>query len=79
MTTFAQWRSPVGRVERPRLVPNKYDIKVVDRFYAYCSAVAATKGHHDAVSRSRGKVKRTLWTIFFAGALLSYYALERLA
>ena len=52
-------------------------MKIVDRFYAYCSLDADTKGNRDAASRLRGKAKRTLWTTLFAGALVSCYLPER--
>ena len=82
MTTFAQWRSRSSRPESARceLKPRKYDIRLVDQFYAYCQAVARTEGHREeAAAKSQHATKRSIWTMLVAGSFLFYYLLERVA
>jgi hypothetical protein len=82
MTTFAHRSSPATRPARMRLqaAPKKYDIRVVDQFYAYCQAIARTERHRDeARNRSHQATKRALWTLLIAGGFLFYYLVERLA
>lgn len=81
MTTFAHWRSPSSRLTTAHLEckPRKYDIRVVDQFYAYCSAVARTDRHREAALESQYAIKHRLWTILIAASLLGYYVVERVA
>jgi len=82
MTTFAQWRSPSSRLELARLgrEPMKYDIRVVDQFYAYCQVVARTDRHRDkAHARLRHALTRSIWTMLVAGSFLFYYLMDRAA
>jgi len=81
-TTFARWDEPTGRAgfapthSRPR----KYDIRVVDRFYAYCQAVAQTDRHRDeAHARLRNTLKRSVWSMLIAASFLFYYVMDRAA
>ena len=72
MTTFAQWRSPANRFIQARLErkPRKFDIRVVDHFYAYCQAVSRTDRYRQTVARAQRAAKRTLWTMLIAGGFL---------
>ena len=81
MTTFAQWRSPSNRVATTRLdaPPRKYDLRLVDQFYVYCSAVANTDRHREAAAELEHATKRRLWTILIAAGVLGYYIVERVA
>lgn len=81
MTTFEQWRSPSNRLTAARVGrrPNKYDIRVVDQFYAYCRAVSRTDAHREDTARSQRVTKRNLLTILVTGAFLFYYLVERVA
>lgn len=81
MTTFEQWRSPSSRLTGARLErkPNKYDIRVVDQFYAYCRAVSGTDTHREEAARSQRDMTRNIWTILITGAFLCYYLVERVA
>lgn len=81
MTTFEQWRSPSNRLTAARVGrrPNKYDIRVVDQFYAYCRAVSRTDAHREDSARSQRMTKRNLLTILVTGAFLFYYLVERVA
>ena len=81
MTTFEQWRSPSSRLTGGRLErkPNKYDIRVVDQFYAYCRAVSTTDTHREVAAQSQRDMTRNIWTVLISGALLCYYLVERVA
>lgn len=81
MTTFAQWRSPLNRLETARadVAPRKYDIRVVDQFYCYCQAVSRTEEQRAAAAQSMQATKRNFLRILFVGSLLSYYVVERVA
>ena len=80
MTTFAQWRSPSGRVEaRSNVRPQKYDLRVVDQFYSYCQAVSSADAHRAAAARSHVAVKLNLWKLLIAGSFVCYYVVERVA
>lgn len=81
MTTFEQWRSPSSRLTSARFArkPNKYDIRVVDQFYAYCRAVSRTDAHREDAARSQHATKRSIWTMLISGGFLCYYIVERVA
>ena len=81
MTTFAQWRSPFGRLQADaaRVPARKYDTRVVDQFYAYCQAVARIDEHRATLSRSWAVSKRVIWIALLAGSYLFYYMMERAA
>lgn len=82
MTTFTHRRAPFVRSGQAWVAPppKKYDIRVVDQFYAYCQAVSRTAKHHDeARDRSHAATKRSLWAMLVAGSLLFYYLVERVA
>lgn len=58
----------------------KYDIRVVDQFYAYCEAVARTHRHRDeAQVQSQFATRRSIGTMVVAGSFLCYFLLERIA
>lgn len=59
--------------------PNKYDIRVVDRFYAYCHAVSSTNAHREEAARSQRATRRNIWTMLITGGFLCYYLVERVA
>jgi hypothetical protein len=81
MTDFEQWRSPSSRLTGARFErkPNKYDIRVVDQFYAYCRAVSSTDTHRKDAVRSQRAMVRNIWTVLITGAFLCYYLVERVA
>ena len=81
MTTFAQWRSPSSRLGIARIDARsrKYDLRVVDQFYVYCSAVASADRHREAAAEMQHATKRRLWTILIAAGMLGYYVVERVA
>jgi hypothetical protein len=81
MTTFEQWRSPSNRPPGVRVgrKPSKYDLRLVDQFYAYCRAVSRTDAHREDSARSQRATKRSLLTILVTGAFLFYYLVERVA
>lgn len=82
MTTFTQWRSPGSRPDPVQSggLHKKYDMRVVDQFYVYCQAVARTERHrHEAHRRAHAAVKRSFWGMIFAGSLLFYYLVDRVA
>jgi len=80
MTTFAQSRSPFGRLEAGSVrAPKKYDIRVVDQFYVYCQAVSRIEDHRETLIRSWTAAKRVVWIALLAGSLLFYYLMERAA
>ena len=81
MTTFAQWRSPGGRsaTARPEARPRKYDMRVLDHFYAYCSAVSRADRHREVADRSQRATQRHLWVIVVSAGVLGYYLVERVA
>ena len=81
MTTFAQWRSPSSRLATARLDPRpgKYDLRVVDQFYVYCSAVASADRHREAAAGMQHATKRRLWAILIAAGILGFHAVERVA
>ena len=81
MTTFAHWRSPSSRQATARLdaTPRKYDLRVVDQFYVYCSAVASADRQREAAAESQYATRRRLWTILIAATTLGYYVVERVA
>jgi hypothetical protein len=81
MTTFAQWRSPSDRLAsaRAEVRPRKYDMRVVDHFYAYCNAVALADQHRDAAAGSQQTTKRRLWAILIGASILGYCLVERVA
>jgi hypothetical protein len=58
----------------------KYDIRLVDQFYAYCQALAHAERHRDeACHRARVMARRHLWSALAGAALLFYYLVERVA
>jgi len=59
--------------------PRKYDMRVVDQFYAYCSAVARANEHREAAAESQHVSKRHLWAALILGSLLCFYFVERVA
>jgi hypothetical protein len=60
--------------------PRKYDIRVVDQFYAYCQAIAHTEKHRDeAQCWSHGAARRAIWAMLVTGSLLFYYLMDRVA
>ena len=81
MTTFEQWRSPSNRPPAARVErkPNKYDLRVVDQFYAYCRAVSRTDAVREDAAHAQRASRRNLLTILVTGAFLFYYLLERVA
>ena len=81
MTTFAHWRSPSSRlaISRPEGKPRKYDMRVVDHFYSYCSAVARADRHRDTAAESQNATKHRLWATLIVGSVLCYYLVERVA
>jgi hypothetical protein len=81
MSTFAQWRSPSSRLATARLEvrPRKYDTRVLDHFYAYCSAVSSADRHRDEATGSHQITKRRLWATLVGTSILSYYVVERVA
>lgn len=80
MTTFAQWRSPSGRLEaKPEVKPQKYDIRVVDQFYSYCKAVSSADAHRAAAAKSLVAAKLNFWKLLIAATLVCYYVVERVA
>ncbi len=82
MTTFAHRHASSARLERAWIAPppKKYDIRVVDQFYAYCQAVSHTAKHRDdAQDRAHEATKRSIWAMLVAGSLLFYYLVERVA
>ncbi len=64
-------------MSRPEGKPRKYDIRVVDHFYTYCSAVARDDRHREAAAESQHATKRHLWTILLAASVLGYCLVER--
>ncbi|HET9404910.1 MAG TPA: hypothetical protein VFO57_10050 [Burkholderiales bacterium] len=82
MTTFEQWRSPSSRMTAAGTghKPRKYDIRVVDQFYAYCQAIAHTEKHRDeARCRSHGAARRSIWTMLVTASFMFYYLMDRVA
>jgi hypothetical protein len=83
MTTFEQWQDPSSRCTTGRAARKpmkKYDIRLVDQFYAYCQALARTERHRDeAYIRSRVSARRQFWSLLVGAALLFYYLVERVA
>lgn len=81
MSTFARWHSTSSRLATPRLEvrPRKYDTRVLDHFYAYCSAVASVDRHRDATTSAQQSMKRRLWAMVIAASVLGYYVVERIA
>lgn len=66
----------MARLERK---PNKYDIRVVDQFYAYCQAVTKTSTHREAATQSQHATKRSVWIMLITGGFFCYYLVERVA
>ena len=81
MTTFAHWCSPSSRLAAARAAgkPRNYDMRVVDQFYGYCSAVARADRHRETAAESLHATKRHLWTILIGAGIFGYYLLERVA
>ena len=81
MTTFAQWRSPGSRLPAAHLGTRstKYDIRVLDHFYAYCSAIARAHRHRDEAARSQSVVRKHVLGLLIGAGMLSYYLIERVA
>lgn len=81
MTTFARWQSPSSRFAsaRPEVRPQKFDHRVLDHFYAYCSAVASADRHRAAAAGAQHTTRRRLWAMLIGASLLGYYLLERVA
>ena len=81
MTTFAHWRSPPSRLAAARVDarPRKYDLRVVDQFYVYCSAVSNADRHREAAAELQHAMKRRIWTVLIAAGMLGYYLVERVA
>ena len=81
MTTFAQWRSPSNRlaVNRTDGRSRRYDMRVIDHFYSYCSAIARADRHREAATDSQHATKRHLWAILIGAGILGYYLVERVA
>jgi hypothetical protein len=82
MTTFEQWRAPSSRlpIVSPERPLKKYDIRVVDQFYAQCQAIARTEEHREeACNRARLLTRRRISTALICGSLLFYHLIERVA
>lgn len=81
MTTFAQWRSPSSRLAAScaEVKARKYDIRVVDQFYAYCQAVARTESDRESAARLQHAAKGGIWRMLIVASFLSYYVIERVA
>ena len=60
--------------------PRKYDIRVVDQFYANCQAIAHSEKHRDEThDRSHNATKRSIWAMLITGSFLCYYLMDRVA
>lgn len=81
MTTFEQWRSPSNRLTSVKAgrKPNKYDLRVVDQFYAYCQAVSTTDAYREESARSQRDARHNFWTMLASAGFLFYYLAERVA
>ena len=81
MSTFARWQSPSGRLASARLEvrPHKFDTRVLDHFYAYCSAVANADRHRTAAADAQHSTRRRLWAMLIGASMLGYYLIERVA
>ena len=80
MTTFTRWSPTSARLAPARLDrrARKYDLRVVDQFYGYCTAVARAHRHRtEAQVQSQLATRRHLATLVVAGGILCYYLLER--
>jgi hypothetical protein len=66
-------------INRPDGKPRKYDIRVVDQFYTYCSAVARANEHREAAAESQHVTKRHLWAALIVASVLCFYFVERVA
>lgn len=54
-------------------------MRIVDRFYAYCQAVARRDDLRETLAHSQQAAKRSLWTMLIVGSLLCYYLADRVA
>ena len=81
MSTFARWQSPSSRLATARLEvrPHKFDTRVLDHFYAYCSAVANADRHRSAAADAQQATRRRLWAMLIGASVLGYYLVERVA
>jgi hypothetical protein len=78
MTTYEQWSTTASSPGTAKGDRKPYDIRIVDRFYGYCDAVARTHKHRDeAQLESQLGTRRTILALVLAGGLLCYYLLER--
>lgn len=80
MTTFAQWRSSRSRPATTGPGSRrKYDTRVLDQFYAYCSAVAHADRHRETAVQLQRAAQRRLWALLIGASILGYYLVERVA
>jgi hypothetical protein len=81
MSTFARTHSSYSRLANARLEvrPHKYDTRVLDHFYAYCSAVARADRHRAAATNAQRAMKRRLWAMIIGASVLGYHLVERVA
>lgn len=56
--------------------PKEYDIRALDRFYAYCRATAEMNAHRRTLVRSWQSARRMTWKILLAGSLLCYLLID---
>lgn len=62
---------------RSPAVPRKYDIRVVDRFYARCRARAEIERHRESLLRSWHATRRIMWTIVVGSTVVYLYLLDK--
>jgi hypothetical protein len=82
MSRIANWRSLAERRRQAKSdrVPQRYDIRLVGRFYVQSQAVARTERHRDeARNRVHQATRRSLWFMLIAGSALFHYPVERVA
>lgn len=57
--------------------PRKYDIRLVDRFYAQYRFTAEIESQRERLIRSWQATRRILWTVAIGSTLVCYYMLEK--
>lgn len=81
MTTFER-DTAAGRTRQAVMPgeaakPEKYDIRVVDRFYAQCRTAAEIENRRADLLRSWQATKRLMWTVAAGSTIVCYYVLDK--
>ena len=64
-------------VAREAATPRKYDIRVVDRFYAQYRTAAEIESRRADLLRSWQATRRLLWTVAVGSTVVCYYVLDK--